>query len=57
MHMLEQQIQLLRNFVQEVNQMEGIQNSAPIWKGISNVFTDLSGMFNSGGNGRQIHVS
>lgn len=51
MNMLEQQIQLLRNFVNEVNHAEGLKNTAPLWRGISNVFTDLSGMF--GGSGRQ----
>jgi hypothetical protein len=56
MNMLEQQIQLLRNFVNEINHAEGLKNTAPIWRGISNVFTDLSGMFGGGGR-QQYHVS
>lgn len=50
MNMLQQQIQLLRNFVNEINREESLKNSGPVWQGISNVFTDLSGMFGGGGN-------
>lgn len=53
--MLRQQIQLLRNFVGEINNMEGLKSTEPIWRGISNVFTDLSGMF-GGGTGRHYQV-
>jgi len=53
MRMLEEQIQLVRNFVGEVNHAESLKDTGPIWRGISNVFTDLSGMFGSG-NGRGV---
>lgn len=52
MNLLEQQIQLLRNFVTEINHAESLANTGPIWRGLSNVFTDLSGMFGSGSGGR-----
>jgi hypothetical protein len=56
MNLLEQQIQLLRNFVNEINHAESLKNTGPIWRGISNVFTDLNGMFGGNGNGRHYQV-
>jgi len=55
MNMLEQQIQLLRNFVNEINHVEGLKSTGHVWRGLSNVFTDLSGMF-GGGNGHHYQL-
>jgi hypothetical protein len=56
MHMLEEQMQLLRNFVGEINHAESLKDSGPIWRGISNAFTDLSGMF-SGSGAKSVQVT
>ncbi|KAI6213968.1 hypothetical protein M3Y94_00214100 [Aphelenchoides besseyi] len=49
MRLLEREVQLMREFVADIGQTDDRVDSGPVWRGISNVFSDLSGMFGNGG--------
>ncbi|KAI6219018.1 hypothetical protein M3Y99_01679300 [Aphelenchoides fujianensis] len=48
MRLLEREVQLMREFISDVGQSDDRADGWPVWRGISNVFTDLSGMFGQG---------